>query len=107
MYCKAQWDAAWLSIPAGVASWLLRDELSGAEIHEKLNWFSCGTMTGQCVRLTCDQVQLEFSCGTMTGQCVHLTCDQVQLETPEEKSVLRHEEVIIDAAVKELLQFVA
>ncbi|KAJ7195530.1 hypothetical protein GGX14DRAFT_575596 [Mycena pura] len=85
-YCKAQWDAAWLSIPAGVAGWLLRDELSGAEIHEKLNWFSCGTMTGQCVRLT---------------------CDQVQLETPEEKSVLRHEEVIIDAAVKELLRFVA
>ncbi|KAJ7223352.1 hypothetical protein GGX14DRAFT_557924 [Mycena pura] len=85
-YCKAQWDAAWLSIPAGVAGWLLRDELSGAEIHEKLNWFSCGTMTGQCV-------------------C--LTCDQVQRETPEEKSVLRHEEVIIDEAVKELLRFVA
>ncbi|KAJ7191549.1 hypothetical protein GGX14DRAFT_600289 [Mycena pura] len=85
-YCKIQWEAAWLSIPAGVAGWLLKHELSGAEIYEKLNWFSAGTMTGECLRLT---------------------CDNIQLETPTKKSVLREEEDIVDRAIANILRYVA
>lgn len=86
LYCKTQWEAAWLSISGGVAGWLLKDELSGAEIYEKLNWFTAGTMTGECLRLT---------------------CDNIQLETPTKKSVLREEEDITDRAIEEILRYVA
>ncbi|KAJ7241254.1 hypothetical protein C8J57DRAFT_1085128, partial [Mycena rebaudengoi] len=83
--CQSQWEDAWTSIPCGVAGWLLRDELSGAEILEKLNSFSAGTMMGECLRSTCDSVQ----------------------EKPDKKSMLKKEEEMIDKALAGLLRFVA
>ncbi|KAJ7294018.1 hypothetical protein C8J57DRAFT_1211387 [Mycena rebaudengoi] len=83
--CQSQWEDAWTSIPCGVAGWLLRDELSGAEILEKLNSFSAGTMTGECLRSTCDSVQ----------------------EKPDKKSMLKKEEEMIDEVRSLECMFVA
>ncbi|KAJ7041725.1 hypothetical protein C8F04DRAFT_946856 [Mycena alexandri] len=76
-YCQTQWESAWTSI-AGPLGWLIKEELSGAEIHNKLDLWVPMAMTGECRLLTCSRL----------------------------KEDLKREEVIIDSAVTALIRLV-
>ncbi|KAJ7435446.1 hypothetical protein FB451DRAFT_1464202 [Mycena latifolia] len=80
-FCASEWEAGWTSV-SGILGALIREELPGSEIHDKLETYSFGAMTGDCRRR---------SCTTLKG----------------ETSVLKKEEEIIDAAVNELMKQLA
>lgn len=81
-YCNREWEKSWTSM-TGVLGALLKEELSGAEIHDKLEGYPIGGMTRECHDRTC---RLNIK------------------ETAERKSVLKKEEVIIDEAVAALIK---
>lgn len=79
-YCQLEWIKMWTST-AGVLGALLKEELSGAEILEKLPTYDRGGMSSDCHRRTCDGLR----------------------DTEDKVSVLREEEGLIDGAIQELL----
>ncbi|KAJ7443603.1 hypothetical protein B0H11DRAFT_2250519 [Mycena galericulata] len=81
-YCTKEWEKAWTS-ESGVLGALLKEELPGSEIHDKLETYSVGGLNAECHERTC---RLNVK------------------ETPERKSSLKREEEIIDEALKGLLK---
>ncbi|KAJ7726624.1 hypothetical protein B0H16DRAFT_1859684 [Mycena metata] len=59
-YCQTQWDSAWTSM-AGPLGWLIKEELSGAEIYKKLDLWVPAAMTGECRLLTCARLELDLT----------------------------------------------
>ncbi|KAJ7218961.1 hypothetical protein B0H12DRAFT_1239701 [Mycena haematopus] len=79
-YCQSQWTKMWTSLD-GVLGALIKDELPGSQILEKLPTFYHGGMYAECHRRTCDGLK----------------------DTVDKVSILREEETLIDKAVGELL----
>ncbi|KAJ7757363.1 hypothetical protein DFH07DRAFT_958724 [Mycena maculata] len=79
-YCTSEWEKSWVSL-SGVLGALIKEELPGSEIHDKLETYSGGGMTRDCHRRTCNSLK----------------------ETAEAKSRLKKEEDIIDNAVEALI----
>ncbi|KAJ7024499.1 hypothetical protein C8F04DRAFT_1192316 [Mycena alexandri] len=80
-YCKGEWAKMWTS-SEGILGALLKDELSGAEVMEKLSSYPRGGMNVECHMRTCAGLQ----------------------DTAEKVSIFREEEGLVDAAVEELLR---
>jgi hypothetical protein len=80
-HCTTEWEKAWTSVH-GVLGMLLKDEFSGAEIHDNLENLVTGSMTGECRVLTCTNLK----------------------QAPGQKSVLEKAEEIVDEAVAVLLK---
>ncbi|KAJ6597752.1 hypothetical protein DFH09DRAFT_1304519 [Mycena vulgaris] len=80
-FCTAEWESSWVSI-AGVLGALIKDELPGSEIHDKLE---------------------SYPIGAMTRECHHRTCTNLRGDG-ERKSIFKQEEEIIDEAVEELMK---
>ncbi|KAJ7691645.1 hypothetical protein B0H14DRAFT_3531832 [Mycena olivaceomarginata] len=55
-HCTTEWEKAWTSVH-GVLGMLLKDEFSGAEIHDNLENLVTGSMTGECRVLTCTNLK--------------------------------------------------
>ncbi|KAJ7442284.1 hypothetical protein FB451DRAFT_112571 [Mycena latifolia] len=82
-YCAAQWENSWMSM-SGVLGDLIKYELPGAVIHDKLGDYPTGAMTGDCHALTCSKVK----------------------EGVGRKSDLKKEEDIIDKALEALIKLI-
>jgi hypothetical protein len=80
-HCTSEWEKAWTS-QTGILGKLLKEELPGREIHDDLDVFSAGSMTGECRILTCASLQ----------------------DGPGRKSILKKEEDIIDDAIAGLVK---
>ncbi|KAJ7506056.1 hypothetical protein B0H11DRAFT_1903971 [Mycena galericulata] len=80
-FCTQEWVKGWTAT-SGVLGALLKEELPGCDVHDKLE---------------------TFSVGGMTRDCHHRTCTSLK-ETAEKKSVLKKEEEIIDKAVAALVK---
>ncbi|KAJ7484508.1 hypothetical protein FB451DRAFT_1169557 [Mycena latifolia] len=80
-YCANHWAENWVGM-SGVVGTLLKDELSGAEMHDALSGMQVPGMTGECCLLTITSIQ----------------------DTPAAKSLLRKEEEYIDNAVEALIK---
>ncbi|KAJ6450134.1 hypothetical protein C8R47DRAFT_1329919 [Mycena vitilis] len=80
-YCDSSWVGNWMGMSGGVGR-LLRDGLSGSEMHDRL---------------------VEMEVMGMTEECRLLTITSIQ-DTAEKKSVLKKEEDIIDKTVAALIK---
>ncbi|KAJ7468188.1 hypothetical protein FB451DRAFT_1401436 [Mycena latifolia] len=80
-YCANHWAENWVGM-SGVVGTLLKDELSGAEMHDALSGMQVPGMTGECRLLTITSIQ----------------------DTPAAKSLLRKEEEYIDNTVEALIK---
>ncbi|KAJ6552914.1 hypothetical protein B0H19DRAFT_1370691 [Mycena capillaripes] len=80
-YCKRCWVDNWMGMSGGVGN-LLKDGLTGSEMHDALGNMEVSGMTGECRLLTITSIQ----------------------DTPGKKSSLRKEEDIIDKAVEVLIR---
>ncbi|KAJ6530482.1 hypothetical protein DFH09DRAFT_1093529 [Mycena vulgaris] len=80
-YCGKSWADNWVGMAGGLGT-LLRDELSGSEMHDAL---------------------VDMQVPGMTGECRLLTITSIQ-DSPTKKSLLRKEEEFIDAAVEALIR---
>ncbi|KAJ7477902.1 hypothetical protein B0H11DRAFT_2281133 [Mycena galericulata] len=78
-YCQSEWAKMWTSL-GGVLGALIKEELSGSEVLEKLPTYYSGGMNMECHRRTCDGLK----------------------DTPDKVSILRGGEEIIDRHVTEL-----
>ncbi|KAJ7031447.1 hypothetical protein C8F04DRAFT_1397194 [Mycena alexandri] len=79
--CRGEWERMWTSTD-GVLGAIIREELAGAEILDKLATYPHGAMVDECHRRTCEGLQ----------------------DTPGKVSVLREEEGLIDEAVEDLMR---
>ncbi|KAJ7716030.1 hypothetical protein B0H14DRAFT_3522436 [Mycena olivaceomarginata] len=79
-YCGRSWEEQWVAASGPLGS-LLRDQLSGKELHDKLHDLSIPGMEPECRRMTV----------------------RIMQETPTEKSLLKAEENYIEDAVQELI----
>ncbi|KAF7338834.1 hypothetical protein MSAN_02206200 [Mycena sanguinolenta] len=80
-YCQAEWARMWTSMD-GVLGALIKEELPGSLILEKLPTFDCGIMNTECHRRTCDGLK----------------------DTLDKVSILKEEEALVDEAIDELLR---
>ncbi|KAJ7352038.1 hypothetical protein DFH08DRAFT_1077839 [Mycena albidolilacea] len=80
-YCGRSWEENWVAASGPLGS-LLRDQLSGKELHDKLHDLSIPGMEPECRRRTV----------------------RIMQETPTEKSLLKAEEKYIEDAVQELIR---
>lgn len=80
-YCTKCWSDNWVGMSGGLGT-LLKDELSGLEVHDALADMPVPGMTEECRLLTITSIQ----------------------DTPSAKSLLRKEEDIIDKAVEALIK---
>ncbi|KAJ6448113.1 hypothetical protein C8R45DRAFT_948170 [Mycena sanguinolenta] len=79
-FCQGEWAKMWTSMD-GVLGALIKEELPGSQILEKLPTFYCSGMNSECHRRTCDGLK-----GSV-----------------DKLSILREEEELIDKAVEELM----
>ncbi|KAJ7811411.1 hypothetical protein B0H14DRAFT_3880113 [Mycena olivaceomarginata] len=79
-YCQSEWAKMWTSVN-GVLGALIKEELPGSAILQKLPTYDCGGMTYDCHRRTCDGLK----------------------DTVDKVSILKEEEGIIDRHVTELM----
>ncbi|KAJ7336839.1 hypothetical protein DFH08DRAFT_1017957 [Mycena albidolilacea] len=79
-YCGRSWEEQWVAASGPLGS-LLRDQLSGKELHDQLHDLSIPGMEPECRRMTVRMMQ----------------------ETPTEKSLLKAEENYIEDAVQGLI----
>ena len=79
-FCQGEWAKMWTSMD-GVLGALIKEELPGSQILEKLPTFYRGGMNSECHRRTCDGLK-----GSV-----------------DKLSILREEEELIDKAVEELM----
>ncbi|KAJ7211372.1 hypothetical protein GGX14DRAFT_565245 [Mycena pura] len=79
--CQSEWARMWTSVK-GVLGALIKEELPGSEILEKLSTYNHGAMNVECHRRTCDGLK----------------------DTEEKVSILREEEAIIDKHATELMR---
>ncbi|KAJ7814611.1 hypothetical protein B0H14DRAFT_2849941 [Mycena olivaceomarginata] len=79
-YCQSEWAKMWTSVN-GVLGALMKEELPGSAILQKLPTYDCGRMNYNCHRQTCDGLK-----------------DMV-----DKVSILKEEEGIIDRHVTELM----
>ncbi|KAJ7691393.1 hypothetical protein B0H14DRAFT_2652055 [Mycena olivaceomarginata] len=80
-YCGRSWEENWVAASGPLGS-LLRDQLSGKELHDKLHDLSIPGMEPECRRRMA----------------------RIMQETPTEKSLLKTEEKYIEDAVQELIR---
>ncbi|KAJ7088974.1 hypothetical protein C8R44DRAFT_892596 [Mycena epipterygia] len=80
-YCGSRWAENWVGMSGGLGT-LLKDELSGAEMHDAL---------------------VEMKVPGMTGECRLLTITSIQ-DTAAAKSLLRKEDDYVDKAVAALIR---
>ncbi|KAJ7155283.1 hypothetical protein C8R46DRAFT_1227235 [Mycena filopes] len=80
-YCREEWEKMWTSVN-GVLGALIKEDLPGSVIMDKLRTYSRGGMTYECHRRTCEGLQ----------------------DTEDKVSILREEEGLIDEAVAALLK---
>ncbi|KAJ7737018.1 hypothetical protein B0H14DRAFT_2542963 [Mycena olivaceomarginata] len=79
-YCQSEWAKMWTSVN-GVLGALIKEELPGSAILQKLPTYDCGGMNYDCHRRTCDGLK----------------------DTADKVSILKEEEGIIDRHVTELM----
>ncbi|KAJ7831052.1 hypothetical protein B0H14DRAFT_2592966 [Mycena olivaceomarginata] len=79
-YCGRSWEEQWVAASGPLGS-LLRDQLSGKELHDQLHDLSIPGMEPECRQMTVRMMQ----------------------ETPTEKSLLKAEENYIEDAVQGLI----
>ncbi|KAJ6600117.1 hypothetical protein B0H10DRAFT_1824948 [Mycena sp. CBHHK59/15] len=80
-YCTNCWAQNWVGMSGGLGN-LLKDEISGAEVHDALSDMPVPGMTGECRLLTITSIQ----------------------DTPAGKSLLRKEEEYMDKVVEALVK---
>ncbi|KAF8186956.1 hypothetical protein K438DRAFT_1973150 [Mycena galopus ATCC 62051] len=80
-YCQLEWTKMWTSM-AGVLGALIKEEIPGSQILQKLPTYDRGNMNMDCHRRTCDGLK----------------------DTLNKISILREEEGLIDEAVAELMR---
>ncbi|KAJ7777921.1 hypothetical protein DFH07DRAFT_1056285 [Mycena maculata] len=80
-FCGGEWARNWVGISGGLGS-LLKDEMSGSEIHDALNEMRVPGMNEECRILTISSIQ----------------------DTPNGKSLLKKEEDLIEEAVESLIK---
>ncbi|KAJ7084091.1 hypothetical protein C8R44DRAFT_894237 [Mycena epipterygia] len=80
-YCEQEWEKMWTGM-SGVLGALVKEELAGSEILDKLITYPVGGMNRECHRRTCEGLH----------------------DTAETISVLKREEQLIDRAVARLIE---
>ena len=80
-YCSDAWVKNWVGISGSLGS-LLKEEMSGTEMHDALNEMAVPGMWEECRILTITSIQ----------------------DTPTGKSLLKKEEEFVDAAVEALIK---
>ncbi|KAJ7172912.1 hypothetical protein C8R43DRAFT_943974 [Mycena crocata] len=81
-YCEGCWTRKWLDTEVGSLGTLLKDEVSGSEMHDTLSDMVVPGMTGECCLLTVRSIQ----------------------DTAANPSLLKKEEEYIEGAVEALIR---